>query len=119
MARRAETARSEEDVLAEINQDIDLYSDLLIDVLVPHLNLEKAFYERFINQINAMTGHSSVYDHKADALINDWLKTDVKKIKRQAFSELDALRGEHASKQKLYEMIVSLIGAWQDKYARL
>ena len=119
MARRAEAARSEEDVLEEINLDIGIYSDLLIDLLVPHLNLEKAFYERFINQINAMTGHSSVYDHKADALINDWLKTDVKKIKRRAFAELDALRGEHATKQKLYEMIVTLIGAWQDQYARL
>ena len=105
--------------LAEINLDIEIYSDLLIDLLVPHLNLEKAFYERFINQINAMTGHSSVYDHKADALINDWLKTDVKKIKRGAFAELDALRDEHFTKQKLYTMIVTLIGAWQDKYARL
>ena len=119
MARRAEVARNEEDVLAEINLDIEIYSDLLIDLLVPHLNLEKAFYERFINQINAMTGHSSVYDHKADALINDWLKTDVKKIKRGAFAELDALRDEHFTKQKLYTMIVTLIGAWQDKYARL
>lgn len=119
MARRAEAARTEEEVLAEINLDIEIYSDLLIDLLVPHLNLEKAFYERFINQINAMTGHSAVYDHKADALINDWLRTDVKRIKRRAFVELDALRQEHGSKQKLYEMIVALLGAWQEKYERL
>ena len=119
MARRAEVARTEEDILSEINLDIEIYSDLLIDLLVPHLNLEKAFYERFINQINAMTGHSSVYDHKADALINQWLRDDIKRIKHSAFAELDALRGEHASKQKLYELIVSLIRTWQEKYARL
>lgn len=119
MARRAQTARSEEEILEEINTDIEIYSELLIDLLVPHLNLEKAFYERFINQINAMTGHSSVYDHKADALINDWLRTDVKKIKHRAFARLDALRQEHTSKQKLYEAIVTLIGTWQEKYARL
>ena len=119
MARRAQIARSEEDILEEINTDIEIYSELLIELLVPHLNLEKAFYERFINQINAMTGHSSVYDHKADALINDWLRTDVKKIKHRAFAQLDAMRAEHTSKQKLYEAIVSLIGAWQEKYARL
>ena len=119
MARRAQIARSEEDILEEINTDIEIYSELLVELLVPHLNLEKAFYERFINQINAMTGHSSVYDHKADALINDWLRTDVKKIKHRAFAQLDAMRAEHTSKQKLYEAIVSLIGAWQEKYARL
>lgn len=119
MARRAETARTEEDVLEEINIDIEIYAGLLADLLVPHLNLEKAFYERFINQINAMTGHSSVYDHKADALINAWLKTDVKRIKHRAFAELDALRTAHGSRQRLYDMIASLIAVWQEKYARL
>ncbi len=119
MAREAEVARSEEDILAEINADIDIYSDLLIDLLVPHLNLEKAFYERFINQINAMTGHSAVYDHKADALINAWLRDDVKRIKHRAFDELDAQRAEHAGKEKLYGTIVTLLETWDEKFARL
>ena len=119
MARMAKPARTEQEVLEEINIDIAIYSDLLIDLLVPHLNLEKAFYERFINQINAMTGHSSVYDHKADALINEWLRTDIKRLKHKAFSGLEAKRREHESKQKLYETIAALIGVWQEKYARL
>ncbi len=119
MAQRAETAHTEEQVLSEINTDIGIYSDILIDMLVPHLNLEKAFYERFINQINAMTGHSSVYDHKADGLINEWLRTDIKHIKRSAFAELDALRAEHDSKQKLFAMLMSLSNMWQEKYAKL
>ena len=119
MTRMAKPARTEEEVLEEINMDIAIYSDLLIDLLVPHLNLEKAFYERFINQINAMTGHSSVYDHKADALINEWLRTDVKRLKHQAFEQLEAKRREHESKQKLYETIAALISVWQEKYVRL
>jgi len=119
MAQRAEIARTEEDIIEEINIDIEIYARLLTELLVPHLNLEKAFYERFINQINAMTGHSAVYDHKADALINEWLKTDIKRIKHSAFAELDALRSEHTSKQRLYNLIASLISAWQEKYARL
>ncbi len=119
MAARARVARTEQEILDEINQDVTLYAQVLSELLVPHLNLEKAFYERFINQINAMTGHSAVYDHKADALINDWLIHNIKRIKCAEFDELTLERGAHECRRQICELIAVVLAEWEERYDRL